>query len=144
MARPIFIIRSHIRHDHDGARVDTPGASFGGPGPWLPLLRTLTTTLTQTSMLIKSIAPKTEYSKFRWLDYSLSTVEPVTLPRSLGKVGSLCLGHRLSHPEATRAAQCINRIEPITYPSPKTFYHPSPSHIQSQGSQRRIYFRLSV
>ena len=33
MAKPIFIIRSDIRHVHDGARVDPPGARFLLPGP---------------------------------------------------------------------------------------------------------------
>ena len=39
MGSQIPIIRDDIRHDQDGPRVDTPGASAGGPGPGLPLLR---------------------------------------------------------------------------------------------------------
>ena len=43
MGSQIPIIRDDIRHGQDGPRVEPPGASAGSLGPWLQLLRTLTT-----------------------------------------------------------------------------------------------------
>ena len=91
----------------------------------------------------------------RWSDSGalfLGVVGPVTLPRSPGiregRESQPCLGNKLSHPEATRAVQsiiCLNRIEPFTCQSVSNdFFHPSPSHTQCQGSQRRIYLRFQI
>ena len=66
-----------------------------------------------------------------------------------GKVGSLSLALAINSatlrpPELLKSILRLNRIAPFTYQSPMTFSHLSPSHTQSQGSQRRIFFRLSV
>ena len=129
MAWSIFIIRSLIHDDHDGARVDTPGASFVGPGPWLPLLRTLTTTATLTLTQHEHV-----HVNKTWKLNVQSSGDHALIRDDLppGKVRSLCLRNRLnhSHPEAIRAdqnLQSLNRIEPFTCQSPMTFPHPSSS-----------------
>ena len=73
MARPIFIIRSHICHDHDGPRVDTPGAMFR-PTAATAHTHHNSTTLTQSAWFIKSVTRKLNIQRSG--DYSLTRDSP--------------------------------------------------------------------